>query len=105
MTDSEYQDLLNHANNWRYLMTLASRTMDYQQLLKHVKVTTKGDLDTWLMLRFDLNEINARMISNYSMDNIDFKTGRDGVKWIAKRPAPTWEEYPELLAYKEGMNR
>lgn len=97
MTDSEYQDLMDHANNWRYLMTLASQEMTKDQLWQHNKQTTKGDLDAWLMQRFSLDAIDARTISNYSMDNIDFKIGRT-VRWVARRMPPTWDQYPELLA-------
>jgi predicted lipid carrier protein YhbT len=105
MTDQEYQDLLNHANNWRYLMTLASQDMTKDQLFAHHKATTKGDLDAWLMKRFGLDAMEARTISNYSMDNIDYRIG-DHIRWTAKRPAPTWEDYPELLKYiKQEQSR
>lgn len=96
MTDSEYQDLLDHANNWRYLMTVASQDMTKEQLFIHSKATTKGDLDAWLMERFGLDAMTARTISNYSMDNIDFKIG-DSIRWVARRMPPKWEDYPELV--------
>lgn len=98
MTDEEYQDALNAANDWRYLMTLGSEGMTKDQLWKHNKNTTKGDLDIWLMSRYGFDHSTARTISNYSMDNIDYKIDRDSIRWIAKRPCPTWEQYPDLTA-------
>lgn len=95
MTDNEYQTLLDHANNWRYLMVIASQDMTKDQLWQHHKATTKGDLDAWLMRRFGLDAMEARTISNYSMDNVDFKIGAS-IRWVARRMPPTWEEYPEL---------
>lgn len=94
----DYQLLLNSANDWRYLMTLASIGLTGREAVQHSRRTTKGDLDAWLMKRFNLSQTEARDISNYSMEQVDFKTGRPGeVRWIAKRPAPTWDNYPELV--------
>lgn len=102
MTDQQYQDLLNHANNWRYLMAVASEDMTKDQLWKLHKATTKGDLDAWLMSCFGLDAMEARTISNYSMDNIDFRAG-NSVRWVARRIPPTWEDYPELAAMIERI--
>lgn len=92
-----HQQLLNAANDWRYLQTLNSIGLTGREAIRHSMKTTKGDLDTWLMAKFNLSPTEARDISNYSMEQVDFKTGRPGeVKWIAKRLAPTFEQYPEL---------
>lgn len=96
MAEHTPQQLYNAANDWRYLMTLRSRGLTGREMVAHASRTTKGDLDAWLMRRFELSSTEARDVSNYSMEQIDFTTGRDGAKWVAGRAAPTWEEYPEL---------
>lgn len=99
MSDRNYDELMNHANNWRYLMTLASDGLSGREALAHSRRTTKGDLDAWLMGRFGLEAHEARFVSNYSGERIDFLMRWGEVKWVASRPAPTWEEYPELREY------
>lgn len=97
MTEQEQAKLFNAANDWRYLMTLASRGLTGREAVMHSRRTTKGDLDAWLMRRFGLSQTEARDISNYSMEQIDFRTGRPGeLFWTCSRPVPTWEDYPEL---------
>jgi len=93
----------NQANNWRYLMIATSEGLDKKTILKHNRNTSKADLDKWLMSKFNLTQDEAREISNYSIVNLDYQVGKSGVKWIAKRDEPKFNQYPELKEYREKL--
>ena len=96
MSLDEYQGIERAAMDWKYL-TVAGGGM-----------ARKSDLDEYLMAQFNLTQMAAREVTN-SLDRYDhFRTGEGGVFWNeveAGRPAPKWEDHPELAppgGYMEG---
>ncbi|MCG3207236.1 MAG: hypothetical protein FOGNACKC_00836 [Anaerolineae bacterium] len=97
---TNFSQMLDLANDWRYLLTRFSSRMDPRQAVRHSRRTTKGDLDKWLQGRLGVEPWLSRAISNQSEFNIDFKVGRPGeIRWIANRPEPQWRAYPDVAAY------
>lgn len=90
-----WQALLQAANDFRYLATVASEGMTPPEAIRHMRRSNKSALDDWLMDMFCLTEIEAREVSNMSGEIAEFNCNGD-VRWIAARPAPTWEQYPNL---------
>ena len=105
-SDAERRQLLEAAENWRYLAFLACAGRGDAFQVRHSKRISHTDLDTWLTERFvrvgafgevlGFRVCEARAISNHVMDLRDFTTGADGVRWLNKRSEPTWLDYPEL---------
>jgi hypothetical protein len=95
ITDQQWVEMLWAAEEWRYLTIVLSReVMDWSAWNR---ATSKADLDSWLMWRFDLDAVTAREVSNYSMELNAFVRG-SSVRWVGTRvlPEPTFDKYPEI---------
>ena len=99
MTDQEYQAALQAANDWRYLMTVIStKLIGKRPQLEHCRRTGRSNLDAWLMARYNIDQAEARSISNRSTETVEYHVNFGKVTWVANRPVPTFEDYPELKA-------
>lgn len=98
LTDNDYRYFCQCANDWRYLMVKQSIGMTREQLMTHRKHTTKADLDAWLMVKFNLDCVTAREISNGSetLEARPFVVGNGYAYWNLSRKEPTFTDYPEL---------
>jgi len=95
-SQAQWQRMLEAAEDWRFLNCLVGLTMDRQELLEHVRRTTKAALVVWLMKRFALTQGEARDVSNQSEYLLSFQAGDRQVHWIADRPEPRLSDYPEF---------
>ena len=70
----DFEDLVKKAQAWKGAAIAADRLYDKEDKkarLKHSQITTKGDLDAFLMKEYDLDEVTARSVSNQlTKDNL-----------------------------------
>ena len=96
MTVEEFNRAKEIANDWRWLCATLSVPMEREELSAWSRATYRADMDRWLEWRLQMEPGDGRTVSNYSMDETPFRWGSDGGTWVAKRPAPTFTDYPEL---------
>lgn len=85
LREKSFSIMLNAAVDWQYLTVKAGR------------MAHKSECDSWLMTRYGIDECAARDITNtITSGPRHFITGNDGVSWIATRPEPKEEDYPDL---------
>lgn len=90
------------ADDWRYLQIKHSATLSGAAWAEHNRRTSKYDLDVWLMAQFGLDQCQARSISNRAGEASQPYTTGVGVRWIAARPEPQREDYPDIT-YVEAV--
>ena len=97
LSDSEYQRAIRDAIAWRYLTSVAATQLaTNREKLRYSRITTKGDLDAWLIARFGIDASDARSISNKANELLTFTVGDGRVTWTGRDPAPSLRDYPDL---------
>lgn len=72
--------------DWQYLVVVGGG------------IARKSDGEAWLMARYGIDDYRARQITNQVTDGPTYFTiSREGVEWVANRPAPMAEQYPEIV--------
>lgn len=88
LTEEKYNQILQAAIDWQYLIVLAGG------------MARKSDCDTWLVTRYGIDAATARSITNTITDGPRyFMCGSEGARWqewVAGRPAPRPEDYPNI---------
>lgn len=88
MTEERYNQIKRAAVDWQYLVAKAGG------------MARKSDCEAWLMPRFNIDHYTARQITNdITSGPVYFWCGREGTVWnefVARRPAPKPEDYPDI---------
>ena len=88
ISEERWNEILQAAIDWQYLIVLAHG------------MARKSDCEAWLMPRFDIDHFTASQITNAITDGPRYfmcpSTGVEWQAWVAKRPAPKPEDYPDI---------
>ncbi len=100
LTQEEWDQVMNAAEDLRYLSYISPQTLPDGSTFKGA---SKSERDTFMMQMYNIDRYAAHHASNMTEDWMYFK----GTEWnerVAKRPAPTFEQYPgykKFLGFEE----
>lgn len=93
---------LQGMSNQTYLKIL-DETIEIQYLIIAAGgIATKTAVENILMRRHSLNRSDAHSFTNYAESRQDFMVRSGKVQWLAKRPQPTIEDWPEMAQEEIG---
>lgn len=84
MSDGQYFEILAEVAEIQFLIVEAGG------------MATKTAVEEVLMKRHGLDRSDAHTFVNVAAAGRDFMVRRGGVEWLADRPAPVVEKYPEI---------
>lgn len=88
LTEEEYNQITQVAIDWQYLIVLSGG------------MARKSDCEAYLTKRFGIDAYTGRQISNGITEGPRYFTcgssGVDWQEWVAHRPAPMAEDYPDI---------
>lgn len=84
MDDQTYFKILAETSEIQYLIVAAGG------------IATKTAVENILMKRYDLDRGDAHTFTNQAESLQDFMVYSGKVRWLAKRPVPKIEDYPEF---------